>query len=102
MIEFYIAEIEINQVPDMEENNFENISWLSDPFGDGRVYGAKYEIYEDMFKWKFFLNEQSEGEAFQTGQCFLAYLKEIYPGLNGTLSVRPHNSPDRNKITKFF
>ncbi len=102
MIEFYRAEIEINQVPDTEENNFTNISWLSNPFNDDRVYGVKYIINEERFKWIFFLNEPTEGVAFQSGQSFLSYLKEIYPGLNGTLSVKSHHSLNLKKTKKIF
>ena len=103
MTNFHVAEIEINQIPDMDENNLNNNSWLCDPFGDGRVYGVKFEMNEEKFKWKFFFNEQTEDEAFQTGQCFLAYLKEIYPGLNGTISLRPLSTPATlNKSRKVF
>ncbi len=100
--EFYHAVIKITQVPNLKNKSEENISWLCDPFVDGHVYGTKFTIDDEYFSWKFFLKENSKAEALKSGYKFLDYLKEIYPGLSGTVKVKPLYSKKLNEKKIFF
>ena len=87
--EFWQSILEITQIPNKDGNHNNNYSWLSNPFGDNRVYGVKYSINDETFTWEFFLRSESKEEAFIDGNSLLAYLMEIYPGINGQVHIRP-------------
>ncbi|KKK47071.1 hypothetical protein LCGC14_3158880, partial [marine sediment metagenome] len=87
--EFWQSILEITQIPNKDGNHNNNYSWLSNPFGDNRVYGVKYSISDENFTWEFFLRSESKEEAVIDGNSLLAYLMEIYPGINGQVHIRP-------------
>ncbi|KKL71759.1 hypothetical protein LCGC14_2091700, partial [marine sediment metagenome] len=97
---FWHAIINITQIPKVERNLNEDIpndSWLCNPFGDKRVYGVKFLIRDEIFSWEFFLKAETEEEAIIDGNCLLAYLMEIYPGLYGVVSTKPITIEELNK-----
>ena len=101
-VEFWHTTVEITQVPSTNEMNNEDFSWLSNPFGDSRVYGVKYFIDDENFSWQFFLRAESKKEANNDGICLLAYLMEIYPGLNGKVHTRPITDEELDKKKLIF
>ena len=86
----------------MNEGDNKDVSWLCNPFGDSRVYGVKYFIDDENFLWEFFLRAESKKEAINDGTCLLAYLMEIYPGLNAKVHVKPITEKELYKKKKIF
>ncbi|KKN08177.1 hypothetical protein LCGC14_1059330 [marine sediment metagenome] len=86
---FWKVIVEIIQIPNDLNEIFNNgTSWLSNPFGDHRVYGTKFSIGADGFSWKFYMNINTEEGARRMGYGLLSYLKELYSGLDGTVKVK--------------
>ena len=86
--------VNITQVPNMEGTDESKVSWLCDPLGGGEekeniVYCTKFTLDKGYFSWKFYLKEETRKEAYESGFCFLNYLQELYPGLDGTVKVKP-------------
>ncbi len=82
-IEFWHSIVRITQVP-VESVN----SWLCNPFVDSRTYGVSFSMDGEYFAWKFFLKAETSEEAERQGYTFLAYLKELFPGIDGEISVK--------------
>ena len=80
---FYQSIIEIKKVPDIKNKQLEDVSWLSDPFGDARVYCTVFSLQGDRFSWRFLLKESSKLQALESGHRMFNYLRELYPGLTG-------------------
>jgi len=98
--EFWQAIINITQIPKVERKLNEDIlndSWLCNPFGDNRVYGAKFLISDEIFNWEFFLKAETKEEAIIDGNCLMAYLMEIFPGVNGQVSAKAITFEELNK-----
>ncbi len=86
--------VNITQVPNMNKQKETNVSWLCDPLGwdeekESTVYCTKFTLDKGYFSWKFYLKEETRKEAYESGICFLDYLQELYPGLDGTVKVKP-------------
>ena len=95
---FWQSIVEITQIPqNLVEINAKGISWLGDPFNDQRVYATKFLFGIKGFSWKFIMNSKSKKNAVRAGYGLLSYLKELYPGLNGTVRVKQINHSHLNK-----
>ena len=86
--------VNITQVPNMTGRDESEVSWLCDPFGgdeeeENVVYCTKFTLDKGYFSWKFYLKEETRKKAIESGYCFLDYLQELYPGLDGTVKVKP-------------
>jgi len=86
--------VNITQVPNMEGKEESKTSWLCDPLSAREnqgniVYCTKFTLEEDYFSWKFYLKEETRRKAIESGYCFLDYLQELYPGLDGKVKVKP-------------
>jgi len=84
----------ITQVPNMNRLTERTVSWLCDPLGvdeekESIVYCTKFTLDKGHFSWKFYLKEETRKEAIESGYCFLEYLQELYPGLDGNVKVKP-------------
>ena len=86
--------VSINQVPNMKEKNESETTWLCDPLNmyeekENKVYCTKFTLDKDYFSWKFYLKEETRKKAFESGYCFLDYMQELFPGLDGKVKVKP-------------
>ena len=92
--------VKITQVPDMSGKDDGEVSWLCDPLSahenekseekEGNVvYCTKFTLDKDYFSWRFYLKEETRKKAIKSGYCFLDYLQELYPGLDGKVKVKP-------------
>ena len=86
--------VNITQVPNMDRLEENEVSWLCDPLRgeenrENAVYCAKFTLDKRYFSWKFYLKEENEKKAIESGYCFLDYLQEMYPGLDGSVNVKP-------------
>jgi len=92
--------VKITQVPDMNGKDDGEVSWLCDPLSarenekseekEGNVvYCTKFTLDKDYFSWRFYLKEETRKKEIKSGYCFLDYLQELYPGLDGKVKVKP-------------
>jgi len=86
--------VRITQVPGMNRQDESEVSWLCDPLGGDKekesiVYCTKFTLDKGYFSWKFYLKEETRRKAIESGFCFLEYLQELYPGLDGIVKVKP-------------
>lgn len=95
--------VKITQVPDMSGKSDGEVSWLCDPLSpreneerekngkkeESVVYCTKFTLDKDYFSWRFYLKEETRKKAIESGYCFLDYLQELYPGLDGSVKVKP-------------
>ena len=72
----------------MEIRDFNDISWLGNPFNDLSVYGTRFSIRPDSFSWRFYMNSKTKKRARRLGFGLVSYLKELYKGLDGTVRVK--------------
>jgi len=100
---FWQGAVEIIQIPNNLNEIYRNgTSWMSNPFGDHRVYGTKFSIGADGFSWKFYMNSKTEDGAIRAGYSLLSYLKELYSGLDGTVKVKQIGSIHLKKEIQYF
>ena len=98
--------VSITQVPNMEEKNEFETSWLCDPLSayeekENVVYCTKFTLDKDYFSWKFYLKEETRKKAIESGYCFLDYMQELFPGLDGKVNVKPIYLQQFNDNKKF-
>lgn len=97
--------VKITQVPNEEVKNERETTWLCDPLSmdeetESKVYCTKFTLDGDYFSWKFYLKEETKKKAIESGYCFLDYMQEAFPGLDGHVKVKPiylqHLSDNKN------
>ena len=83
------------------EKNEREITWLKDFFSDKHSYGLELKSDKD-FRWTFFLKARNEKTARILGEALLSRITSIYPGLDGTLELKPITKQKIYKNNQFW
>ena len=95
--EFWQGVIDITQVPRINHDIQNEISWLYNPFGDDTMYMTQFRLESEHFSWKFVLKEDTKEEALTSAYHLLSNLRERFSGIDGRVSTKKVTTEDLEK-----
>ncbi|NVM19715.1 MAG: hypothetical protein HWN80_18580 [Candidatus Lokiarchaeota archaeon] len=83
------------------EKKESEITWLKDFFSDKHRYGLELKSDKE-FRWNFFLKARDEKTARILGEALLSRITSIYPGLDGSMELKPITKQKIYKNNQFW